>query len=196
MKWQDGKPLPENDEEQGALRQFLTEGPFRVPTTDEVKALEGLIPSLDIFDAWVNGNDPLINRLFACIFFRRPIPDKLRTDYLFAINDVHSGKTWDDVFGDSQQKGKHREKARQKDKVAVGICFRVEQRHKSGETKDKALFESVGREFGVNGTDASHIYYKQRAVLTLFTDDGGPTRERVAAVAERIRKKPKRIRKK
>jgi len=71
MKWRDGKPLPANDEEQGALRQFLTEGPFRVPTTDEVKALEALIPSLDIFDAWVNGNDPLINRLFACIFFRR-----------------------------------------------------------------------------------------------------------------------------
>jgi hypothetical protein len=152
------------------LEDFFTEGPFRPPTHEEIRALVQRLPP-DIIDYAASGGGPLMTRLFSCIFYKRPIPDNLRKEFVLAcVAVMNEEKTWDDVFGNSRKKGKHRGAALRKQKIAIRLCIRVETRRKRGERVDKQLFNSVGKEFGVSGTVASEIYYKERAARSEMRD--------------------------
>ena len=103
----------------------------------------------------------------------KPIPKWLVLALFRALAErtMHNINSWDEVFGPPLKnkkggalKGKHRQAARHKLAIQFPLFKRVEQLVQSRKRIDKGLFESVGKEFGVSGTDASDIYYKTRQI--------------------------------
>ena len=92
-----------------------------------------------------------------------------------AERTLHHIDTWDEVFGPplvnkkgGALRGKHRLAARHKLAVQNSVIRRVEQLAERERENDKALFEKIGKEFGMSGTDAADIYYKYRQVSIIM----------------------------
>jgi hypothetical protein len=76
----------------------------------------------DVIDYCASHDGDLVQRLFSCILYKRPIPDKLRREFVLAVISVmNEDKTWDDVFGAARKKGRHREKDRWKRGIAPSL---------------------------------------------------------------------------
>jgi hypothetical protein len=96
-----------------------------------------------------------------CLFRDKPIPawaKRALNEVLYAIRDDDRVRSWDDVLGRLFPKGKHPRAERRKAEIAGFLHHRVCERHAGGEPIGKALFESVGEEFGIGATLTEEIY--------------------------------------
>ncbi len=71
-------------------------------------------------------------------------------------------RTWDDVFGPPFPKGAHLSAIRTKQLKSIPIWGEIErQRTKFSAKLDAALFEEVGKQYGVGKTLCAELYYEQ-----------------------------------
>jgi hypothetical protein len=107
----------------------------------------------------------LLWTIHACLELRRPIPEWARVAFADACEAAERFKirSWDDVFGRPVPKGTHL-KPRKRDAALPLIIFEhVEALKSAGRKVDKKdLFKEVGKEWGINATRVSEIYYAER----------------------------------
>lgn len=107
----------------------------------------------------------LLHALYVCLELRRPIPEWLRHAFLEVFESVerYEIRTWEQVFGKPVPKGTHL-KPRKRDAVLPLIIIEnVEALKRAGRKVDKKdLFKEVGKEWGINATRATEIYYAAR----------------------------------
>jgi hypothetical protein len=72
----------------------------------------------------------------------------------------HEAKTLDEAFGVERPKGQHFEAARKRERLRPQIILGVYALHANGKGMplDGAIFETIGREAGISGREASEIF--------------------------------------
>jgi hypothetical protein len=105
--------------------------------------------------------------LYLCFKNRRRAPQWVQDEFCAAFKAVmgYEAKSWDDVLGRRLKKGQHQHGQRRRRQLGRKILARVGDRRRAGEKIDKALFDSVAKEFGIQGTLAADIYYEERAIV-------------------------------
>jgi len=105
----------------------------------------------------------LMDALFSCSLNSLPLPRWLEMAFLAAYRKVrhYKAKSWDDVFGRPHPKGTHLRTKDQERKYALRVFFRIEQirRDEPHTAIDGAIFERVGKEFGIGGKTLTEEYY-------------------------------------
>jgi hypothetical protein len=133
-----------------------------------------LLPELeDSADCWLEyyrkrfewgDQDSLLSAIYVAANHQVNIPPWAAaafTDALQSVSARFEFKSWDDVFGTPFPKGVHLAALRNTRK-AISIWGEIEKRRKvSGTKRDAALFEEVGRKYGVGKTLCSELYYGQ-----------------------------------
>jgi hypothetical protein len=106
----------------------------------------------------------LLDALYVCLELKRPIPKWLQVAFLNAFEAVerYEIRTWEQAFGKPVPKGTHLKPRKRDAELSLNIIERVEALKRAGTKVDKDLFRAVGREWGINGTRASEIYYAAR----------------------------------
>ncbi len=99
---------------------------------------------------------------------RRPVPqwaqDLLNDAVLKA--DCYEIKSWDEIFGRPIKKGKQQAAARREQSIAEHLFYLItEHHHEGGVPISKGIFETVGKSFGISGTTAERIYYKESKIF-------------------------------
>ena len=99
-----------------------------------------------------------------CLELRRPIPEWLRAAFLEAYEaaDRFEIRSWEEVFGRPVPKSTHLKPRKRDAALPLIILEHVEALKRAGRKVDKDLFKEVGKEWGINATRASEIYYTER----------------------------------
>jgi hypothetical protein len=119
----------------------------------------------DLKQAYENGSKaPILWGVLACVETGRPIPDWCLDAFRNAFWDVQDWKykSWDDVFGKPHPKGMSIDATRKTLLFATKVYLRVEELREAGQAADGALFEQVGKEFGIGGKTLTEQYYYQQ----------------------------------
>ena len=119
----------------------------------------------DLCDRFDSGdNVAALQALRACGQYGVAMPDWL-VDALFrATNQWFSlrVRTLDEAFGVELPKGKHLDRLRERQKLRVEVFNRIEALRNEGCSVSEALFDIVGREFGIRKTKCGELYYECR----------------------------------
>jgi hypothetical protein len=121
----------------------------------------------------------IIEALFVCSLNSLPIPRWCELSYLAAYRRVrqYKAKSWDDVFGRPHQKGKNLGAKEKEREYSLQVYYRIEdiKRKDPSVATDGALFERVGKEFGIGGkTLTEEYYYKEKRRHRSPTDSFKP----------------------
>jgi hypothetical protein len=105
----------------------------------------------------------LIHAAALCIWHNIRAPAWLRQAFMDASQAAYEYKikSWEEVFGRPVKKGKRLAMERRNMKITFPICRRINDLRKAGKPLDKSLFSKVGKEFGVSGTVAAELYYRE-----------------------------------
>jgi len=117
-----------------------------------------------IYEKYRTGNcSAIMEALSICSLNSLPIPQWCEKAFLVSYRKVkfYKAKSWDDVFGRPHPKGMHVEAKRQELEKSYLIYRRIEQikKEEPHTAIDGALFERVGKEFGVGGKTLTEGYY-------------------------------------
>jgi len=106
----------------------------------------------------------LLFAIYACLDLRRPLPEWVRVVFLNAYEAAERFeiRSWEEVFGRPVPKGTHLKPKKRDAGLPLIIIDAVETLKKAGRKTDKDLFKQVGKEWGINATRASDIYYAAR----------------------------------
>jgi hypothetical protein len=106
----------------------------------------------------------LLYAIYACLDSRRPIPEWVRVAFLDACEAAERFeiRSWEQVFGRPVSKGTHLKLRKRDAGLPLIIIEHVEALKRAGRKVDKGLFREVGKEWGINATRASEIYYARR----------------------------------
>jgi hypothetical protein len=106
----------------------------------------------------------LLYAIYACLEMRRPMPEWVRAAFLDACEAAERFeiKSWEEVFGRPVPKGTHLKRQKRDAALPLIIIDAVEALKAEGRKVDKDLFKQVGKEWGINATRASEIYYAER----------------------------------
>ena len=104
----------------------------------------------------------LMLALRKCANHDLPMPAWLSRSYIAAFDKVlgYRARSWDEVFGSPIPKGKHLSTLRTERTNGLGIYQRCRELIESRHSINPALFEKVGKEFGVSKTVAEDLYYR------------------------------------
>jgi hypothetical protein len=69
-------------------------------------------------------------------------------------------ESWDDVFGRPLKRGRRLNAERRNLKIKYRVHHRVSELNRAGRGLGKKLFDEVAKEFGINGTLVSELYYE------------------------------------
>jgi hypothetical protein len=107
----------------------------------------------------------LLDGLYVCLELRRPIPEWLQQAFLKVFESVERCeiRTWEQVFGKPVPRGTHLRPRKRDAELPLIIIEHVEALKRAGRKVDKDLFREVGKEWGINATRASEIYYANRS---------------------------------
>jgi hypothetical protein len=107
----------------------------------------------------------LLDGLYVCLELRRPIPEWLQQAFLKVFESVERCeiRTWEQVFGKPVPRGTHLRPRKRDAELHLIIIEHVEALKRAGRKVDKDLFREVGKEWGINATRASEIYYANRS---------------------------------
>jgi hypothetical protein len=105
----------------------------------------------------------LLWTIYACLEMRRPIPEWLRVAFLnaYEARERFEIRSWDEVFGRPVPKGTHLRPNKREAEFRSIIVEHVEALA-AKQKVNKELFKEVGKEWGINATRVSEIYYSNR----------------------------------
>jgi hypothetical protein len=108
----------------------------------------------------------LMQAIDVCATYREPLPDWAAAAYREAFESVRTGraKSWDAVFGKPYPKGSHGA-AIYKRQTVMWPIFNAVLQFRAKDKKvalDTALFERVGKIFGIGKTQVSEFYYEAK----------------------------------
>jgi hypothetical protein len=105
----------------------------------------------------------LLWTIYACLEMRRPIPEWLRVAFLnaYEARERFEIRSWDEVFGRPVPKGTHLKPNKREAELRLIIVEHVEALA-AKQKVNKELFKEVGKEWGINATRVSDIYYFNR----------------------------------
>lgn len=126
----------------------------------------------------------LFGAIRLCANHDLPLPEWAARVFITGYDKVlnHLAASWDEAFGQPFPKGKHLAAARRNRMLRCAVWLKVkeitEQASPSGPGRpllrrppiDVNLFERVGREFGINRTLASELYYQAKKMFALPSD--------------------------
>jgi hypothetical protein len=118
----------------------------------------------ELYDQHKGGDKAaILHGLFLCIVNDLPIPRWCAEGFFTAIQDVveYRAKSWDDVFGRPHPKGTHLEALRKRLEYVAEVRSRIRNLKETNPeiAIDAALFERVGKEFGIGGKTLTEEYY-------------------------------------
>jgi hypothetical protein len=105
----------------------------------------------------------LLWTIYACLEMRRPIPEWLRVAFMnaYEAKERFEIRSWDEVFGRPVPKGTHFKPNKRDAELRLIIVEHVEALA-AKQKVNKELFKEVGKEWGINATRVSEIYYSNR----------------------------------
>jgi hypothetical protein len=106
----------------------------------------------------------LLDAIYTCLELRRPMPEWLQVAFRHAYEAAERFKirSWDETFGRPVPKGTHLRPRKRDAELPLIIVEHVEALKRAKWKVDKDLFKQVGKEWGINATRASEIYYAER----------------------------------
>lgn len=137
-----------------------------------------------LFDEYRSGSSAaLMDALYECALNCLPLPRWCEDGFIEAYRKVRyfQAKSWDDVLGQPHPKGTHLPTKRQEWEKSFAVYMRIREIKKlePGTAIDGALFERVGREFGIGGkTLTEKMYYREKKRHLLFECPRCKDRER------------------
>lgn len=124
----------------------------------------GAMKLCGLYRAYQDGDKKaILEALAICCFYSLPIPRWLERACLAAYRKVqnYKVKSWEDVFGRPHPKGTHILTKRQEIEYSRKVYERIQQikKNKPSTPIDGALFERIGKEFGIGGKTLTEGYY-------------------------------------
>lgn len=144
---------------------------WRDPMTMPLEILHAVTALKSYYQEYLKGTkSAILEALNICASQSWPIPIWCAIAFSEALNEVeeYEVKSWDDVFGRPHPSGMHLGAKKQEWGYSLKVFSRIEQIKKKEPATpiDGALFERVGREFGIGGkTLTEEYYYKWKRVL-------------------------------
>jgi hypothetical protein len=146
----------------------------------EADPSRSLDPSLPVFqvaqqlvleehrEAFESGDSQaLLAAIRICANHDIAMPKWLSAAYIRAYDLVLSCRvgSWDDAFGRPFPKGAHLKKLRQKRQLRFQVGQDVDDLHSKERILDDALFEEVGKKYGLKKTVTSELYYEYKKFM-------------------------------
>ena len=110
----------------------------------------------------------MVRALRVCAHLSQPLPAWAASAWSSAIDRVQNldVASWDDVLPSYRPKGKHANAMRKRRELLWPVFWAVSRAHReAGEPITKALFERIGRDYGLSTTVAEEFYYEAKRIL-------------------------------